>query len=110
MQELAGLLEIKPYRIQTSFPEKSIATPFWETKVQSESLCVEEPLRELLDRLAPRADEIKKLLTIYKIESGVNILIRCDYVDRPEIAIPPFFYPLLEAINATVWFDIAYEW
>lgn len=106
---IAKELDIHPFSAEKTFPRGSIARPFWSTAIVSDYNNIEEPLAALKDMITPKLGKIRGLLQDGYVSSSLLIIVRADYVDRPEMVIPPHMFAFFEAINAELIFDIAYE-
>ena len=109
MDKLSKMIGIEPCYYCTKFHEGAIAKPYWCTEIVSDALCIEEPLAMLKERIVPRLEEIAVLCKENLIKTSFEILVQADYAERPEITLPPEFFPLFEQLNAELNFDIAYE-
>ena len=109
-EQIAERLDIRPFNTRSVFPPKSIAKPWWETELVSDWTDIETALLELRERLKPKLDEIDALVQEYNIAPGVVLTVRCDWADRPVLAVPPYLYPFLERLHAELILDVAYEW
>ena len=107
MDELSKRIGIEPVYTSSDFPKCSNSTQFWLTEVESNALCIEEPLAGMEERIRPRLKDIVALCEEYQIEASFYIPILADYPERPEISISPRFYPLFEQLNAEVTLDVA---
>lgn len=108
-ERIADELNLQPNLLQTQFPRGSIAKPSWSTFVISNSNNIEQPLAELQERILPKLDYIQDIINNGIATSGLVITVRADYVDRPEMVIPPSMLRFWGALNTELIIDVAYE-
>ena len=107
--ELSRYLDIQPSIIRTTFPEKSVADPFWYTEIASKASSVNDTLQMLIDRVSDRMDKILKVCHDGKVEPTVQILITCDYENRPEISLSPNSIEFVSKLGAELCIDVSYN-
>lgn len=110
MSDFKEMVGVEPCVTREFFPQNSPAKPYWYTEVGSQADNIEEPMTILLQRIRPRLHEIIQICRENEVEASFEVLIRTDYADRPDMTIPPSFFPVFEQLNAEIEFDIAYEW
>ncbi len=110
MDEFVKMIGIEPCSTFSVFPEKSPNKPYWYTKVASDADNVEEPIREIIERIKPRLDVISRICTDYGIDASFVVQTRTRYAKRPAIEVSADLCSIMECLNAELSFDIAYEW
>ncbi len=110
MDVLSKLLNIEPFEIRSSFPEGSIAKPYWSTSISSSKNNIEEPLQALVDVLSSKREVIDDVVHEWQVSSSIIVKVRADYFDRPELVIPSHQLRFFADIHAELEFDIAYDW
>jgi len=110
MDFLAEQIGIYPYVICSTFPENSIAKPYWYVEVVADSNCLEEPLYSLRSIIWPHQEQIVEMCSNYGIKPSVLIIVDSDYKDRPELTISPEIMKLLVHFNAELSLEIINNW
>ena len=110
MEDFEKMVGIFPCTTRTIFPRNSINTPYWKTEVESDADNIEEPMREMVERIKPRLSEICRLREVYNLQAFFTIMVRSDYSNKPIMSLSQDIFLVLEQLNADLIFDIAYEW
>lgn len=106
MEMVAKMIDIQPFSTRSSFPRGSIAKPWWETEVISDSLCVEKPLSEMIDRLNPKIGVIQEVINDFNASATLLIMVRSNFADRPVFSISPSYFQFFEALSAELIIDV----
>lgn len=106
IEMVAKTINLQPFSTRSSFPRGSIAKPWWETEILSDSLCVEDPLSEMRDRLTPKIGVIQEVINSYKASACLLIKVRSNYADRPIFSIPSAYFHFFDALSAELIIDV----
>ncbi len=110
MDYLAEQIGIYPYVSCSTFPENSIAKPYWYVEVVAENNCLDEPLYSLSRIIWPHQEQILEMCSNYGIKPSVLIVVDSDYKDRPELTISLEILKILVHFKAELSLEIVNNW
>lgn len=106
INDIAEQIGIEPFYVRTTFPNNSIAEPFWYVEVSSDSCCIEEPLTKLASVLEHSKSEIADVLRKTETIPTVLVVINSDYEDRPEITFSPTALAFFAQFDAEICIEV----
>ena len=107
--EVSKQLTIHPCETRTSFPQNSIADPFWYTEVASNCPSVDETIQILIARISKSMNFIMDKCLNSEVEPTIQVLINCSYMNRPEISFSPKSIEFISKIGAELCLDVSYD-
>lgn len=108
MDEIGRRIGIENCKVKTIVPKNPVAEPYWNVDVTAHGLSIEDPLREMISKLEPKAGVIKDILSEIGEIPTLVVFSESKWFDRPILSLPPDILKFFAQFDTEICFDVNY--